>query len=150
MAMVQPKYVEERPRIRNPRSARNATQTRIVKNARARYGGIIRIVGGLGVVLALLMTYVMLLSNTTSLSYALDKAQHQRDALQEQTSRLDDQIAQMSSEERLAKIAAQLKMHEPDTYAVVQLRPPPVVASKFPVLDSIAAWFGGAPHTRVR
>lgn len=150
MAMVQPKYADERPRIRNPRSARNATQRRVVKNARARYGSILRIVAGLGVALALLMTYVMLLSNTTSLSYALDKAQHQRDALQEQTSRLDDRIAQMSSEERLASIAAKLKMRQPETYALVELRPPAVVASRFPVLDSIAAWFGGAPHARVR
>ncbi len=103
MAMVQPKVCRpERPRIRNPRSARNATQTRVVKNARARYGASSASSAAWAWRSSLLMTYVMLLSNTTSLSYALDKAQHQRDALQEQTSRLDDRIAQMSSEERLA------------------------------------------------
>jgi cell division protein FtsL len=150
MAMVQPKPTEERPRIRNPRSARTATQTRIVKNARARYGSIIRIVGGISIALIALMTYVMLLSNETSLSYSFSKAQHERDALQEQTARLDDRIAQMSSEERLAAIATKLKMHDPQTFAVVRMQPPPVVASRFPVFDTIAAWFGGSSHTRVR
>jgi cell division protein FtsL len=148
MAMAQPKAQPERARISNPRSARTATQTRIVKNARARYGAIVRIVLGISIALVALMSYVMLLSNTTSLSYSLTKAQHQRDALQEQTARLDDRIAQMSSEERLAAIAAKLKMHDPQTFAIVRIAPVPHVASHFPMFDSIAAWFGGV-HPRV-
>jgi len=142
MAMAQPKPQQERPRIRNPRSARTATQTRIVKNARARYGNIIRVGGALTVAIFGVMTYLGLQSNATTMSYALAKAQHQRDALQEQTARLDDRIAQMSSEERLASIAAKLKMHDPQSFAIIRIEPPPVVASRFPVLDSIAAWFG--------
>jgi cell division protein FtsL len=148
MALAAPQPPAAQPRIRNPRSARTATQTRIVKNARAKYGAIVRIVLGLCAGLALIMTYVMLVSNTTSLSYSLTKAQHQRDALQEQTARLDDRIAQMTSEERLASIAAKLKMHDPQTFAIVHLEPAPQVASHLPVFDSIAAWFGGA-HPRV-
>jgi uncharacterized glyoxalase superfamily metalloenzyme YdcJ len=149
MAMAQPKPQQE-PRIRNPRSARTATQTRIVKNTRARYGSIVRIVAGLAITLAGVMTYLGLLSNATTLSYALAKAQHKRDALQEQTSRLDDRIAQMSSEERLAAIATKLHMRDPQTFAIVRMEPPPVVASHFPVFDSIAAWFGASSHQRVR
>jgi cell division protein FtsL len=137
MAMAQPK---PQPRISNPRSARTATQNRIVKNTRVRYDGIIRIAGVLAVLLLGMMTYVMLLSNATSLTYALAKAQHQRDSLQEQTARLDDRIAQMSSEERLAAIAAKLDMHDPQSYALVRLPAQPLVASRFPVFDSIAAW----------
>jgi cell division protein FtsL len=137
-------------RIPNPRSARIATQTRIVKNKRARYDGIYRIAGGLAAALLGTMLYVMLLSNATSLTYALAKAQHQRDSLQEQTARLDDQIAQASSEERLAAIAAKLDMHDPQTYALVRLPTEPVVASRYPVFDSIAAWFGTAAHSRAR
>ncbi|HTU70283.1 MAG TPA: hypothetical protein VMF11_08155 [Candidatus Baltobacteraceae bacterium] len=129
-------------RIRNPRSARTATQTRIVKNTRARYGAIVRIAGGLSIALVALMGYLALLSNVTSLSYALDKAQHQRDVLQEQTARLDDAIAQASSEERLAAIAAKLNMHDAQTFAVVRIEPPATVAkSKIPLFDTIAAWF---------
>jgi transposase len=150
MAMAQPKPEVARPRIRNPRSARTATQTRIVKNTRARYGSIVRIVTGLVLALAGVMTYLSLHSNATSLTYQLAKAQHQRDALQEETARLDDRIAQMTSEERLAAIAAKLNMRDAQTFAVVKIEPPPAVASRFPVLDSIAAWFGAPPHQRVR
>jgi cell division protein FtsL len=129
-------------RIRNPRAARTATQTRIVKTTRARYSNIMRVSVGLCIALAGLMTYVMLLSNMTSLTYQLDKAHRSRDALQEQTARLDDRIAQASSEERLAAIAAKLQMHEAQTFAVVHLQPPVEVAkSRFPMFDTILAWF---------
>jgi len=137
-------------RITNPRSARTATQTRIVKNTRARYTSVVRIVLGLSVALVALMGYVMLLSNVTSLSYAVDKAHHQRDALQEQTARLDDRIAQASSEERLAAIAARLGMHDAQTFALVKLDTPDVAKARVPMFDTIAAWFGAAPRTRVR
>jgi cytochrome c-type biogenesis protein CcmH/NrfG len=141
MAMAQPK-VDHRPRIKNPRSARTATQTRIVKTTRARYPASIRVTTGLCIALVGLMSYVMLLSNTTSLTYAVDKAHHQRDALQEQTARLDDRIAQASSEERLAAIAAKLQMHDAQTFAVVHIEAPPLVAkSRIPLFDTIAAWF---------
>jgi hypothetical protein len=139
MALAQPK---PSPRIKNPRSARTATQTRIVKTTRARYTNIVRVTTGLGIALIGLMTYVLLLSNATSLTYALDKARHQRDALQEQTARLDDRIAQASSEERLAAIAAKLQMHDAQTFAVVRLEPPaPVATSRIALFDTIAAWF---------
>jgi len=141
MAMAQLKSVEERPRIRNPRSARTATQSRIVKSKRARYDGIIRIVTGLSIILIALMSYIAQLSNTTSLSYAVERAHRQRDALQEQTARLDDRIAQATSEERLAAIAAKLHMTDPQTFAVVRLEPQPVAESKFRLFDTIAAWF---------
>jgi hypothetical protein len=141
MAMAQPSYVDERPRIRNPRSARTATQSRIVKNARARYSAVVQIVAGLSIVLVALMTYVELLSNTAGLSYAVERAHRQRDALQEQTARLDDRIAQATSEERLAAIAARLHMTDPQSFAVVRFESRAVARSKFRVFDTIAAWF---------
>lgn len=140
MAMAQPK-IDERPRIRNPRSARTATQTRIVKSARARYGNIMRIVIGLVVVLVVMMGYVTLNSNATSLTYSLERARNERDALQEQTARLDDRIAQASSEERLATIAAKLHMHDAQSFAVVSLPERRVAKSKTPVVDAVLAWF---------
>jgi cell division protein FtsL len=140
MALTQPK-IDERPRIRNPRSARTATQTRIVKTTRARYGGVVRIVAGLSIALVCFMAYLTLFSNATSLTYSLERAKHERDALQEQTARLDDAIAQASSEERLASIAAKLQMHDAQTFAVVQLDAPKVATSKIPVVDAILAWF---------
>jgi len=92
--------------------------------------------------LAALMLYVLLQSNATGLSYALDKAQARRDALLEQTARLDDKIAQASSEERLAAIASKLHMRDAQTFAVVRIEAPKLVAkTKFPALDAIIAWF---------
>ncbi len=129
-------------RIKNPRSARTATQTRIVKNTRARYSAIVRVSVGLCIALIGFMSYVMLLSNATSLTYQLDKAHRSRDALQEQTARLDDRIAQASSEERLAAIAAKLQMRDSQTFAIVRIAPPVTVAkSRFPMFDTILAWF---------
>ena len=153
MAMVQPKYVESaRPRIPNPRSARNATETRIVKNTRARYESLLRVGAVLAVLLVGLMSYVMLTSNVTSLSYALSKAQAQHAALVEESSRLDDRIATLESDDRLAKVAAKLGMHQPESFAAVRLDTSPHLANgNFPVLDSIAGWFGSGaprPHTR--
>jgi len=148
--MAQPQYTEQ-PRITNPRRARTATHSRIVKNHRARYESIVRVGAVLGIVLVGLLAYVMLVSNITSASYALAKAQHQREALLEQTSRLDEQLAKMHSDDRLAGIAAKLGMKQAQTFAVIQLDAPVAKASSYPVLDSIAGLFGvgpSRPHTR--
>lgn len=148
MAMAQPKYAETPARIRNPRSARTATQTRIVKNNRARYGGLLRVSAAIGSVLVALLAYVMLISNVTSLSYAVAKAQQQRTALQEETARLDDRLSTLESDDRLARVAAKLGMKDPQSFAVVQLEPPSRVASShFPVFDSIALWLNGNAAT---
>ncbi|MDE2482584.1 MAG: hypothetical protein KGN02_10380 [bacterium] len=152
MAMVQPQVERARPRIANPRSARSATETRIVKNNRARYASLLRVGAVLTLLLGGLLGYVMLTSNVTSLSYAVGKAQAQRAALQEETARLDDRIAMLESDERLARIAAKLDMHQPEQFSLVRLDNAPHVANgNFPVLNSIAGWFGGgAPHPHTR
>ena len=141
--MLQPRYLDRPARIANPRSARTATHRRIVRTSRARYAGITRVSVALTAVLALLMTYVMLTSNLTGLSYALAKAAAQREALQEETMRLDDHIAAMRSDDRLAALAARLGMREPAALAVVHVAPPRVarVRPHFPMLSSLAGLF---------
>jgi len=148
--MIQPKYIESQPRIRNPRSAKTATQTRIVRNTRARYNGIVRVCAGLGLALLLLMSYVMLTSNLTSLTYAVANARATRDSLREETTRLDDRLAIARSQENLARMAAKLHMGDPQTFALVRLTPPEVAqkSSGFPVLTSLAGWFGSTPRVR--
>jgi phage shock protein A len=141
--MVQPRFIE-RPRLRNPRAARNATQRRTVHKTRARYTGIARIAAVLACVLVLLMAYVVLTSSLTGLSYAVASAQQQREALEEETMRLDDRIAALRSDDRLSAIAARLGMHEAQRFAYVQLPSQREVASKqqrFAVLSSIAGLF---------
>ena len=149
--MIQPQYIEQ-PRIKNPRSARTATSTRIVRNTRARYNAIVRVSIVLGVVLVSLLGYVMLTSNVTSLTYAVAKAHEQRDVLEEEGARLDDRIASLRSDERLARVATKLNMHEPQKFAVVQLETPRIANDRgFPAWTAIAGWFGAAtPRVRER
>ena len=141
--MIARKELDSKPRIRNARSARTATHTRIVRGERARYSGIIRVSAVLGTVLVMLLSYVMLTSRVTGLTYALSSAQQQRIALQEQTARLDDRLARFTSEDRLATIAARLHMQPAQQFALVKLGAPIArTASRFPMISSLAGWFG--------
>jgi cell division protein FtsL len=141
--MLAPRLVERRPRIANPRTVRAATRRRIVRKSQARYAGVARIMVLLTAVLALLMSYVVLTSSLTGLSYAVAKGSAQREALQEETMRLDDRIAALRSDDRLAELAARMGMREPQQFAVVRIEPPRVARARprFPVLSSLAGFF---------
>lgn len=86
-----------------------------------RYRNLARISGVLTVVLAFLMGYVVLTSSLTGLSYAVSNAKHERAELQADTMRLDDKIAAMRSDDRLASLAGRLGMSEPQHFALVVL-----------------------------
>ena len=133
MALAQPKISAPQapPRIRNQRTARTAAQSRYVKTTRAHYGGLLKTGAVLGLALIALMSYVMLTSSMTSLSYAVSKAHHERDQLQIETSRLDDRLAIMRSDERLAAIARKLGMSQPQQFASIQLAPPKAAPSQW-------------------
>ncbi len=141
--MLAPRFLERPARIPNPRTVRAATQRRIVRKSRARYTGLTRVLGALACVLALLMAYVLLTSSLTGLSYAVAKASAQREALQEETMRLDDRIAALRSDDRLAAIAARMGMHEPQSFAIVRVEAPRVARARtaFPILSSLAGFF---------
>jgi hypothetical protein len=139
-------------RIANPRSSRAATSSRIARNERARYTGIVRVSIALGSMAALLMLYVMLTSNLTGLTYAVAHAQHQKEALLEENNRLDDQIAALRSDDRLSALAARLGMHEPQRFALVKLGTPAVADARphLAVLSSLAGFFMPATVARQR
>jgi len=140
--VVHARQLPPRPRIANPRTARAATHRRIDKKARARYANILRVSAALCVVLLFLMGYVVLTSSLTGLSYAVASARHERASLQAETLRLDDRIARLSSDDRLAAIAARLGMHEPQHFAVVQLPRTPVAPDRVHVaVSSLAGLF---------
>jgi hypothetical protein len=141
--MVQQRFLDRPSRIPNPRTVRAATQRRIVRKSRARYSGVLRVSGALLCVLVLLMSYVVLTSSLTGMSYAVAKARADREALQEETMRLDDRIAALRSDDRLAQLAARLGMREPEHLAVVRMEPPRVARarSRFPMLSSLAGFF---------
>ena len=141
--MLAPRFFARPSRIANPRTVRAATQRRIVRKSRARYTGVVRVFATLICVLLLLMSYVVLTSSLTGLSYAVAKARADREALQEETMRLDDRIAVMRSDDRLSLLAARLGMREPQHLAVVRIAPPHVARarSRFPMLSSLAGFF---------
>ncbi len=138
--------MQKTARIANPRAARGATQRRIVRKSRARYTGVVRVSTALTGVLALLMGYVVLTSTLTGLSYAVATARAQREALQEESMRLDDRIAALRADDRLSVLAARLGMREPQSFAVVRVEAPTVarVRSRFPMLSSLAGFFAPA------
>jgi len=148
--MVQPRLLQQSARIANPRRVRAATQRRIVRTSRARSATVRRVFGAVTCVLALLMSYVVLTASLTGLSYAVAKERAQREALQEETMRLDDRIAALRSDDRLAALAARLGMREPQTFAVVRIEPPPVAHARprFAMLSSLAGFFAPAISRR--
>jgi hypothetical protein len=73
-----------------------------------------------------LLGYVKLTSDLTSMNYALASTERDRTLLLDDSQRLDDKIARLKSQEHLAQLAVQLKMHDPHVYAIVQLPVPKV------------------------
>jgi cell division protein FtsL len=128
--MIAPKAFPVREQSRRPPANPNYARQRARRTSRAGYGMLARIALGLGVVVVCALSYVMLMANLTSLNYALARETEHRLALQDETTRLEDQIAHLRSRDRLADVAARLHMHDPQTYAVVE--PPRPVASAPP------------------
>jgi cell division protein FtsL len=118
----------------------------MVRASRARYTTLVRVFAVLLCALAFLMGYVVLTSSLTGLSYAEARTAAQREALQEETVRLDDQIAALRSDDRLAELAARLGMRQPQRFAVVREEAPRVAraGSHFPSLSSIAGFLAPA------
>jgi cell division protein FtsL len=133
-------FPESQPQPARPERGRNHVRARDAARRRARrtrlrgYGMLARITLVVAVVLAPIMTYVLMMGNLTALNYALAQANAQKLALQEETMRLDDRIAALKSRDRLADVATRLHMHDPQTYAVVDLQrpaPPPPTGIAF-------------------
>jgi hypothetical protein len=143
--VIQPQYVDDRPRIRNPRRARGATDARRKHNSRARYAAITRFCMVLGIASVLLVGWVTMTSNLTGMTYAVAKADVQRARLQGETARLDDKLSGLRSQERLATFAARLGMKEPQQFALVRIAPPTTGDAHVALIPAFAALFGGTP-----
>lgn len=121
--MIAPQRILAEPPRRAER-VREATRRR-TRRARTRlHTPVVTVVAVVLAVFVPLLAYVALTSRVTSLSYALEREQTERTAVLEETQRLDDRIARLRSPERLAAVAASLKMHDPNVYAVVRIPQP--------------------------
>jgi hypothetical protein len=128
--VIAPQLLPQQPqrteRSRNAVRARDAARRRAQRSRLNGYAMLARISAIVVLVLAPILAYVLLMGNLTAMNYALAEANERKTQLVEETMRLDDRIAALQSRERLAAVAAQLHMHDPHLYAVVEL-PRPVV-----------------------
>ena len=121
--IAQPKFA---PPPRHVERIRTATQRRVRRSRRRVHRPVFAVIVLASIVLVMLLVYVSFTSNITSLNYAVSRTQHERTALIEESQRLDEKISRLRSPERLAGIAAQLKMTDPHVYAVVPVPEPKV------------------------
>lgn len=144
--MISARQLHPDARLKNPRAARTASERRKMRTARARYAGIARLSAVIAVVLPFFMGYVVLTSSLTGTSYALASAHERREALLEETMRLDDRIAALRSDQRLSAVAARLGMRDPQRIALVTLPAarPAGDRTHVALLSSLAGWFAPA------
>lgn len=109
------------PSPRESVRARSATKRRAQRAQRRNTIAFGRVLAFVAAAAVPVLAYVMLTAMLTSTSYALAHATQAKAQLLEESQRLDDRIARLESPERLAQVAAQLHMHDPRTYAVVDL-----------------------------
>ena len=118
---------QSRPQPRVAATARDAARRRGRRTKMQGYTKLGRIAMLFAVALAPVLVYVLLMGNLTALNYSLAHATQRKIDLQEETTRLDDRIARLQSRERLAELAIKLHLHDPHTYAVVDVPGPVVV-----------------------
>jgi len=143
--MIAPQAIPSpQPAPRQTERIRTATRRRTRRSRRRNTVAFARIAAIVGVMVLPVMLYVMATANLTGLSDSLARATHERSKLQDETLRLDDRIADLESRDRLATVAAQLHMHDPRAFVVVNL-PAPVVPAPVPhgiaFLGAASSWF---------
>lgn len=113
---------DDRPeRPAGTRAGRAAVPRRRARTRRQRYAGLVRILSGIGVSVFVVTIYLALLANVTRMNYQLATLEKTRAQLLDETAQNDDAIANATSEERLREDARILHMHEPQTFAAIDL-----------------------------
>jgi len=136
--LIVPQRADEPPRRVD--RIRHATRRR-ARHKRLRLQRPVFVVLSLAAIaMVLMLAYVQLTAAVTSKTYRLAQAHRERAALLAESLQDDETIAQLQSPERLAGIAATLRMHDPHVYAVVRL-PEPNVQPKPSGLAFFGTWF---------
>jgi len=149
--MIAPRERPAPSRQPAPLAPSTAGRRRQQRTRRQRYVGAAWIGGGLAAVLTMVMLYLALMANLTSLNYRIARASAERAALSESSVRLDDRIAHLESRERLAQLAIRMGWREPHIYAVVDQPQPPAqpdgmtaaARGGIALLGAVAGWFKG-------
>jgi len=106
------------------RAGRSAVLRRRAHARRLRYAGFARMFATVGVLTLAVVIYLALMSNVTRMNYDLAKRLALRTRLVDESSRLDDRIARLSSRERLGAVAARLGMGQSQEFVEVALPTP--------------------------
>jgi hypothetical protein len=144
--MIALQAIPEPPR-RHAERGRDATRRRVRRARNRGYAAFVRVGATAAALLLPVMLYVMLTANLTSLNYKLARVETERSELLAQTMRQEDRIAKLESRERLALVAARLKMRDPQAYAIVELpRPAHVVAATrgIALIGAMNQWLSAA------
>lgn len=112
---------ENAPPRTGTRAGRSAVLRRRALARRLRYAGFARMFATVGALTLAVVIYLALMSNVTRMNYDLAKRLAQRARLMDESSRLDDRIARLSSREHLGAVAARLGMTEPQAFAEIAL-----------------------------
>jgi cell division protein FtsL len=131
---------QEAPIRVGTRAGRTASELRHGRNRRMRYAGVRWITVITTLVTLCVIGYLALLSNVTRMHYEATRIELRRAALQEETQRLDNEIARLSSRDRLATLAARLGMKEAASFSVVNLPAPKAPSQRLSLLSSITGW----------
>jgi hypothetical protein len=143
--MIAARQHADEPARTAPRQAervRTAAQRRVRRTRRRMHKPVFAVLTLAFAVLVPLLAYVTLTANITSLTYAVARADRDRTALADDTQRLDERIVRLQSPDRLAALAAKLKMHDPHVYAVVVLPEPKAEQPRPAGLAFLGGWFG--------
>jgi ABC-type Fe3+ transport system permease subunit len=119
--IAQQMIVQEEYSITRTRAARGAAERRRARTARMRYAMTLRIAAIVGTLTVCVVVYLGLMGNVERMNYELARVDRERAALVEKSTQLDDTLARLRSRERLARVAASLGMHEPQTFAAITL-----------------------------
>ena len=114
-------YEELVPPRTGTRSGRTAGKQRRNRTRARGYASLVKILGTASVLTLAIVVYLALMANVTRINYDLSRATREKTRLLDESSRMDDTIARLASRERLARLAASLGMHEPQTFAQITL-----------------------------
>jgi hypothetical protein len=135
------------PELRRLDRVRHATQRRTRRTRRRLQRPVFAVVTLALAVLVPLLAYVTLTANVTSLSFAIVRADRERTTLANDAQRRDNTIAKLQSPERLAALAAKLRLHDPHVYAVVRI-PEPKAQPRATGLAFFGTWFSASAEAK--
>ncbi len=114
-------YEELVPQRSGTRAGRTAVRRRRARTRRERYSGLSRVFSTIAALVLVVTVYLALMANVTRMNYELTRLAQQRAQLLDETAAGDEAIASAESFERLRADAKALKMHEPQTFALVNV-----------------------------